>query len=202
VNTWKSAFAARGDLDRYGENAIGLFALALRFGLEDLETVAAESLTAGNDDKKVDFVYIDRDEGVAVVAQCFSSKKERTSAPANKASDLNTAVGWLLQRSVEDLPVGLRSSAAELRECFGDGSVAELHVWYIHNLSESPNVHSELLTVEGSLGLALKHAFPGKDIGTQVLEVGDAKLEEWYADTQSPILVTDLFKIPILMASR
>jgi hypothetical protein len=197
VSTWKAAFAARSDLSRYGDDAIGLFALALRFGLEDLETVAAESLTAGNDDKKVDIVYIDRDDGVAVLAQCYSSRKERTSAPANKASDLNTAVGWLLQRSVADLPIGLRSTAAELRECLIDGSVTDLHVWYIHNLPESPNVHSELLTVESSLGLALRSAFPGKEIGTQVLEVGDAKLDEWYADTQSPILVTDQFTIPI-----
>jgi hypothetical protein len=58
-------------------------------------------------------------------------------------------------------------------------------------------VHNELLTVESSLALTLKSAFPGKEIGTQVLEVGNAKLDEWYADTQSPILVTDHFTIPI-----
>lgn len=197
MSTWKSAFTARTDLNRYGDNAIGLFALALRFGLEDLETVAAESLTDGSDDKKVDLVYIDRDESVAVIAQCYTSTKARDSAPANKASDLNTAVAWLLQRSIDDLPERLRSTAAELRECLIDGSVADLHVWYVHNLPESSNVHNEILTVESSLALALKSAFPGKEIGTQVLEVGNAKLDEWYADTQSPILVTDHFTIPI-----
>lgn len=197
MSTWTSAFTARTDLDRYGDNAIGLFALALRFGLEDLETVASESLTDGNDDKKVDLVYIDRDESVAVIAQCYTSTKARASAPANKASDLNTAVAWLLQRSIDDLPKRLRSTAAELRECLIDGSVSDLHIWYVHNLPESTNVHNELLTVESSLALALKSAFPGKEIGTQVLEVGNAKLDEWYADTQSPILVTDHFTIPI-----
>lgn len=197
MSTWTSAFTARTDLVRYGDNAIGLFALALRFGLEDLETVAAESLTDGSDDKKVDLVYIERDESVAVIAQCHKSSKARASAPANKASDLNTAVAWLLQRSIDDLPERLRSTAAELRECLIDGSVSDLHVWYVHNLQESTNVHNELLTVENSLALALKSAFPGKEIGTQVLEVGNAKLDEWYADTQSPILVTDTFTIPI-----
>lgn len=58
-------------------------------------------------------------------------------------------------------------------------------------------MHDELLTVESSLGSALRSAFPGKEINTQVLEVGDVKLDEWYADTQSPILVTDRFRIPI-----
>jgi len=51
--------------------------------------------------------------------------------------------------------------------------------------------------VESTLRLALKSAFPGRDIDTQVLEVGTAKLDEWYSDTQSPILVTDTFTIPI-----
>ncbi len=54
MSTWKAAFSARTDLERYGDNGIGLFALALRFGLDDLDTVASESLTDGNDDKKVE----------------------------------------------------------------------------------------------------------------------------------------------------
>ena len=197
MSTWKAAFSARTDLERYGDNGIGLFALALRFGLDDLDTVASESLTDGNDDKKVDFVHIDRDEGVAVIAQCYMSAKPVASAPSNKASDLNTAVSWLMQRPTEDLPARLQSTAAELRECIGDGSVTNIHVWYVHNLPESTNVHDELLTVDGTLNSALKSAFPGKDLSTQVLEVGQTKLEEWYADTQSPILVTERFRIPI-----
>jgi len=79
-------------LTRYGDNALGLFALALRFGLDDLDTVAADSLTDGSDDKKCDIIYIDPDEGHAVLAQCYYSTRTRSSAPANKASDLNTAV--------------------------------------------------------------------------------------------------------------
>ena len=197
MSMWNSAFRARTDLNRYGDNAVGLFALALRFGLEDLETVAAESLTDGNDDKKVDLVYIDRDESVAVIAQCYRSMKERASAPANKASDLNTAIGWLLQRNIEDLPKRLQSTAGELRQCLIEGMITDSQVWYVHNLPESTNVQSEILTVESSLCLALKSSFAGKSISTQVLEVGDAKLDEWYADTQSPILVTDSFRIPI-----
>ena len=41
-------------------------------------------------------MYIDRGERVAVIAQCYESQKTKTEAPANKASDLSTAIGWLL----------------------------------------------------------------------------------------------------------
>jgi len=197
MSTWSSAFESRTDLTRYGDNAIGLFSLALRFGLEDLESVAAESLTDGVDDKKVDLVYIDRDEGLAVVAQCYKARAEKAEAPANKASDLNTAVAWLLQRNIEDLPERIRSSAATLRECIIEGEVQQIHFWYVHNLPESTNVKNELLTVEASLTSALRSAFPGKHIDTQILEVGSNKLEEWYSDTQSPILVTEEFRIVV-----
>src|SRR5690606_15734171 len=96
---WVSAFEARTDLDGYGSAALGLFALALRYNLEDLETVAAESLTEGGNDKKCDIVYIDRDDRIAVIAQTYvrpANAKPKSAAPANKASDLNAAVNWLL----------------------------------------------------------------------------------------------------------
>jgi hypothetical protein len=96
--TWQDAFAARDDLRQYGDNAIGLFALALRFGLDDIDSVAAESITDGNDDKKCDLIFIEREKRVAVLAQCHFSSSEKRSAPSNKAADLNTAVAWLLQR--------------------------------------------------------------------------------------------------------
>ena len=36
AETWEAAFSARADLGQYGDNAIGLFALALRFNVEDV----------------------------------------------------------------------------------------------------------------------------------------------------------------------
>lgn len=197
MSTWKSALNARSDLNRYGDNSIGLFALALRFGIEDLDTVASEALTDGHDDKKVDLVHIDRDEGVAVIAQCYRAARSGQAAPSNKASDLNTAVGWLIQRPLEELPSRLRSAGEALREAIIDGAVTDIFIWYVHNRPESSNVHDELLTVEATLTTALKSAFPSKELTTQVVEVGETKLEEWYGDTQSPILVTDSFQIPI-----
>jgi hypothetical protein len=197
MSSWEQAYGNRSDLAQYGENSIGLFALALRFGLEDLDTVAANSLTDGSDDKKCDIVYVDRDEGHAVLAQCYYSTKPRQSAPANKASDLNTAVTWLLQRDNAELPERLRPVATELRQAIIDGSLQELHVWYVHNLPESRNVREELDSVEQSLDAALKSHFPGRKVRISALEVGSTVLDEWYAETQSPILVSDSFDLRI-----
>lgn len=194
---WQPALQARDDLNQYGDNAIGLFALAIHFAIDDIHTVAADSLTDGRDDKKTDIIYIDREEGIAVVAQCYKSIKQRQSAPANKASDLNTALAWLLQRRVQELPTGLRSQASELRDAIGSGAIRRLEAWYVHNLPESANVQSELDTVEHtarSLTDALK---PPKHVVVSALEVGDSRLGAWYRETLSPILVNDAIEFSV-----
>jgi len=195
MNAWKTAFEARTDLKQYGDNALGLFALALKFGIEDLETVAADSLTDGTDDKKCDIVYINKDDAVAVVIQCYFSATEKKEAKANKASDLNTAISWLLQRPLTELPARLYSSARELRESINSGEIKNLNIWYVHNLPESKNVETELITVEATANSAIQTCFKGKRVDINGLEVGQRKLEEWYTETQSPILVNDAFTI-------
>ncbi|NOT62272.1 MAG: AIPR family protein [Acidobacteria bacterium] len=197
MKTWESAFNARSDIQVYGDNALGLFALALRFHLDDINTVAAESITDGNDDKKCDIVFLNKDDGVAVICQNFFSQKAKASAPANKASDLNTAVTWLLARPVAGLPERIKSSAEELREAIREGTIGEIFVWYTHNLPESENVKQELLTVEHSADAILKREFHGKSVKVKALEVGSGQLEKWYKDTLSPILVNDEFNIQV-----
>ena len=137
MKTWESALEGRTDLDQYGDNAIGLFALALRFSIEDLESVAADAITDGADDKKGDILFVDRDERAAVIAQCYVAKSQKASAPANKASDLNTAVAWLLHSPINSVPTQLRSEAKGLRDAIQSGSIDTLHIWYVHNLPES-----------------------------------------------------------------
>ena len=68
-----------------------LFALQTKFQIEDIDVVAAECLTCGSDDKKCDLIYVNSEDGYAVVAQAYESDIPCESAPANKASDLNTA---------------------------------------------------------------------------------------------------------------
>ncbi|HBQ2635979.1 TPA: hypothetical protein RHG81_005542, partial [Klebsiella pneumoniae] len=104
MSTWNQAYSAREDLKSYGDNGLALFALALHFRIDDIDSVAAESITDGHDDKKCDLVYINEEEEFAVLAQCYFSSKDRQEAPANKASDLNIALAWLLQRDLHDVP--------------------------------------------------------------------------------------------------
>lgn len=195
--TWQDALHARDDLRQYGDNAIGLFALALSFGIDDVHSVAAESITDGNDDKKCDLIFIDREEGVAVVAQCYLCSKEKKSAPSNKASDLNTAISWLLQRQIAELPERLRSAATELRSAIRDGEVSRFEAWYVHNLPESQNVKDELNTVEATAKSAFQSGFGDCKVSVTSKEIGSGSFEELYRETLSPILVGDELQIEI-----
>lgn len=196
-STWQAALEARDDLEQYGDNAIGLFALALRFALDDIHSVAAESVTDGNDDKKCDLIFIDREEGVAVIAQCYFSSRDKRSAPANKASDLNTAVAWLLQREVAALPERLRSAATELRSAISDGDIQRFEAWYVHNLPESTNVDDELSTVAATSKTVINALHPASRVSISTAEIGRRTLEAWYLETLSPILVNDEVKIDV-----
>jgi hypothetical protein len=198
--SYEHAFASRSDLEKYRSNALLLFAIELRFQIEDIHTVAEDALTDGSDDKKCDLVYIDTDEGIAVVAQGYlSSDRTKQAAPANKAADLNTAAGWLLGRALDDLPARLKPSALQLREAIQDGKIRSIHFWYVHNLPESTNVDSELKTVQLTATAGLKLLLPGSPQLPDVvaLEVGKARLTEWYQSLTNTILVTDTFEINI-----
>jgi len=160
TDAWKRAYESRTDLSPYGDNALGLFALALKYGLDDLESVAAECLTDGPDDKKADLVWVHAEEEEAVVAQCYFSSKSRASAPSNKASDLNTAITWLLHSPLGKVPERLRSPAEELRDAIRSGVLKTLRLWYVHNLPESRNVRDELEAAEATAASAISKSFP------------------------------------------
>lgn len=197
MSAWNTCFKTRTDLRSYGDNAIGLFALALRFGIDDLDTVAADAITDRSDDKKCDIVHIDRDEGYAVVMQCYMSSKAKDKAPANKASDLNTAIAWLLQRPLKELPERIVSAAQALREAITDGSISTLHIWYVHNLPESKNVKDELITVEATARNLVDIQLNKKQLIVACLEFGDETFTELYEQSQSPILVNNSYIISV-----
>src|SRR5712691_9428814 len=89
--------ANRTDLAVYGSNALPLFCLELYLRDEDIHSIAATALTDDSNDKKCDVVYIDRASRRAFILQGYLAKDlTKKEAPANKASDLNTAVAWLL----------------------------------------------------------------------------------------------------------
>ncbi|MCU1305242.1 MAG: hypothetical protein JWQ87_5526 [Candidatus Sulfotelmatobacter sp.] len=188
---------SRTELDNFGNSKRLLFALETRFQPDDILAVAANSLTDGTGDKKCDLVYVDASSGVAIVAQGYEAGDlAKQEAPANKASDLNTAAGWLLTRPLEDIPPNLRSACEELRKALTDNAIRTLQFWYVHNLPESDNVRQELITVEGTASSALKKYFPkAEPIATIATEVGRSTLANWYKALETPILVSDTFEI-------
>lgn len=170
----------------------------MRFEIEDIHAVADRALTDGRDDKKCDLVYVDRDSSYALVAQGYHSRSARSSAPSNKASDLNTAASWLLTMDLDDLPETLRSAASELRDAIKADEITTLEFWYSHNLPESENVRSELKAVERTAQNAIK-AYYGESSCTEIrsIEVGIDTLQTWYKALRNPILVEQPFEISI-----
>ena len=63
--SWKTALDEHDDLKKFGANAIGLFALALRFDLEDIEGIGVSSIVDGSNDKKNDLIFIDEELGMS-----------------------------------------------------------------------------------------------------------------------------------------
>lgn len=200
-----TAFKSREDLKQFGRESLLLFALQLKFGIEDIGSTASTSVTEGADDKKADLVYIDVETGNAVIAQTYITDslvgkdgKPKKEAPANKASDLNAAASWLFSSPITSLPENLKSHAQELRKAIQDGSIKSIQFWYVHNLPESDNVKNELTIVEHTVNSAIKTCLPNcGDLEIQALEVGINTLEEWYTNISTPILVTEEFNIQI-----
>ena len=195
--TFLPAFEARTDLSVYGDNALLLFALALRQEIDDIKAVADRALTDHPEDKKCDLAYVDTDSGIAVIAQGYFAKVLKQSAKTQKAQDLNTAVSWLLNRSLSDLPEKLRPVATELRSALGEGKISRLEVWYVHNLPESVNVQDELASVAETAKNALTSRYPGHAVDVVALEIGLDTLEDLYRRLQSAILVTATFIVDV-----
>lgn len=198
--SYQTAFDARTDLKKYKENALALFALQLRFQIEDIDTVAASSLTGGGDDKKCDLIYVDKEAGYIIVIQAYMAQlpTNKQTASSNKASDLNTAAAWLFNSSLEDLPEGIRSAAGEVRSSLEANQIRFVQFWYVHNLPESKNVKDELQMVEQIVNNALHIRFKNSEVeNVSTLEVGQTTLDEWSRALEAPILVTDKFTIPI-----
>jgi len=191
----KENFKKRTDLNKYNDNALLMYSLQLKYGIEDIHSIAADSLVDGYNDKKADLVYINEELGHAIIAQGYFTKKQKTEAPANKASDLNTAITWLLQEDIENVPKQIQSAAKELRSKINSKSINKISLWYSHNLPESTNVGKELKAAEKTLKAALDKNFEGNDVKCTSLEVGEQQLENWYKELTIPILVSDKIKV-------
>lgn len=185
--------------DMYGDNALLLYALQLRYDIEDIVSVASESLTDGSDDKKCDLIYIDKDAGFAVIAQAYMKKNpsEGDLAKVNKASDLNVAASWVFTRNVEDIPDRIKDSVNELQEAIKQGDINTVYFWYVYNMNETnnPGVKEELNTVQIAAQRLVNSLAEENSVKIIALEVGNNTIEKWYNNSNKRITVEDTIEI-------
>ncbi|HCV9570036.1 TPA: hypothetical protein OW241_005213, partial [Klebsiella pneumoniae] len=84
-------------INKYGiGNAHLLWSMGLYLDESDFDKLASDGLTDGGNDKKIDFVIVSN--GTLFIAQGYHSTQEniKIAAPANKASDLNIALAWII----------------------------------------------------------------------------------------------------------
>lgn len=188
------ALAARDDLAPFGDgNSIALFAAEIQLGIEDTATFAADALTDGNNDKSCDLVAVMRDTGQLVIAQAYAAQnpQNKSSGPASKAADLNTAVSWLLTGDLAGLPDALRDAAIEARDALENGEISDLQIWSVHNCPEGSNVQTELDQAARTAKSLLVRHYPQIGVNVSTSEVGRDRINELYRRTQLPILVSE-----------
>lgn len=196
--TMWSAFESRDDLKKYKDNALLLFALQMKFQIDDITGVASDCLTDQKNDRKCDLIYVDRERKVAVIAQgYFSQNMQKKSAKSNKAATLSTAVGWALSNEVESLPNTIKSASVELRSAIEDGEITSIQCWYVHNLPESSAVEKEMEVVRKIIRQSVDANWPNSNIEVVGLEVGQNILSEWYHGLTVNILVQKELSVDI-----
>lgn len=186
-------------IELYGDNSLLLYALQLRYDIEDIISVASEALTDGSDDKKCDLIYIDKDSGYAVVAQAYMKKEplETDLAKENKASDLNIAASWIFTRDIEAIPERIKEAVKVLQDAIKEGDINTVYFWYVHNMNEknNPKVQEELNTVQIAAQKLVNSFVGDNSVKIVALEVGNNTIEKWFNSSNKRIMVEDTIDI-------
>jgi len=190
--SWNTAYREREDLAPFGSAGLALFAMALKFGYDDLETIGADAVVDGPDDKGCDVVYIDRDQRCVIIAQAYRAETTKASAQDSKAATLRQGVSYLIEVPLEDVPERLKASAASLRSAIADGDIDQIYVWFVHNCPGSANVAGEVKAVEQTVHSMIAARFGQKSVTIFGEEISSQTLEKLYTDTNTPILVNDI----------
>lgn len=177
-------------------NAHLTWVLSMYLDEPDPEQLAIDCLTDQPNDKKLDFVFLDQDARRVVFAQGYFSEKIGKSAPANKASDLNTAAAWLLSGDLDKVPTDLADSIRECRTAIDQGEIDHVELLYVHNLTESKGVADELETARKHLEKGLHR----QEIQVTAKELGLEECERLFVARESGILVKDELTIPSKIA--
>lgn len=191
LNAFKSNTAL---IEKLGEgNAHLIWTVSMYLDYPDKFQLGSESLTDGSNDKKIDFIRIDRDLNKIVFAQGYYATKKNESAPANKASDLNTAAAWLFSGDTDKIPSPLKEIIIDCREALKQGEIEQIDLLYVHNLPESVAVSRELTTAASHIINSLPI---GSDIKIVYKELGLGNIEKLFTEIESSIVVMDKIECP------
>ncbi|WP_394026871.1 AIPR family protein [Desulfovibrio falkowii] len=175
-------------ISQLGEgNAFLVWAMGLVINRTDLHDLASECLTDSSNDKKIDFICLDVEDRKIVFAQGYYSSRRTAEAPANKASDINTAVAWLYSGDIEGVPEKLRLIIKACRDAIDEKSIDSIEAYYVHNLPESINVASELRTIENHHS----NIFKENEISISAKELGSPEVNKLYTNKETDIVVLD-----------
>ncbi len=194
--TFLSDYEGRNELkEKYGDNSLMLYALQLRFDIDDIMSVASEALTDGHNDKKCDLIFTERELGIAVVAQAYNKKNVQDGdlAPSNKASDLNTAAAWIFASNISEVPEQIKESVLDLQDAIKNEEISTIYFWYVHNLVEenNPEVKKEMNTLQVAAQKLVDTTFNNKGIKVSAIEVGKNTIEKWYVTSSRRITIDD-----------
>lgn len=185
--------------ESYGDNALLLYALQLRFDIEDIDSVAAESLTDGANDKKCDLIYVDRESGTAVIAQAYNrnNAKLKDSTKSNKASDLNAAAAWVFKVDISKVPNTIKDAVLDLQDAIKEQTISTIYFWYVHNLNETlnPRVENEMVTLQEQVQAAVNNKYPAEELKIVALEVGLNTIQKWFDNSTRRISIEDNFVV-------
>lgn len=175
-------------INKFKEDSAYLcWVMALYLDRNDVFGLATDDLTDGKNDKKIDFVDLDIGNGKITLAQGYYSMKDRDEAPANKASDMNTAIAWLVSGDISEIPDYMKGIINECREVINNNEISIIDAVYVHNLPESKNCKNELKTIEAHQS----KLFEKYNIEIFTHELGRETIENLYVSKESQILVTD-----------
>lgn len=178
-------------------NAHLVWVIGMLLQESDLQALTSEALTDGPNDKKIDFIYFDPDEGRIILAQGYYAQTLKDTAPDNKASDLNTATAWLFSGDLSTVPSELRDAIGACRDAIEKDEINSINVFYVHNLPESINVARELQTVNSHLKDFLKDKL---SITLTVRELGKSQIQNLFESQKSHIAITDEITCPSKIA--
>lgn len=174
-------------ISTYSENkAFIVWAMGLYLNESELMQLASDNLTDCTEDKKIDFIKIDSENNTLYIVQGYYSSVYKEQAPANKASDLNCAVAWLLEGDITKFDTHLQSLVQEARNQIAAGNINTIELIYTHNCGESKQVDDELKTASSMLSTQLA----ALNVDVQYRELGLKTLSRIYANQAANIVVT------------